>query len=172
MSLYLHCNGASILGGNLQLYPLSKGELSLISASDFHRSCGWPIPPEVIVFGDDGQGDLFGVWLDREGIGRPLIVEIGEIFEEGCMAVTGTSLRGFLWGLSAFHALSFGGPDEALRSLGIPKGFMGKFGGSLDDRDYEELMRWSNPDLPNLPLSPYKARLTAEDVRRLSRMSV
>nr|WP_290668306.1 SMI1/KNR4 family protein [Ardenticatena sp.] len=170
VSLYSRCNGGYILGGNLNLYPLADDELSFVSASDVLRRYGGPIPPEVIVFADDGQGNLFGLWFPKEGIGRPLIVEIGEIFEEDCMAIIGTSFTAFLRGWSAYHMLLLEMPDEAPKTLDVPQRFMRKRGTWLNDEDYETLMCWANPGLPDLPISPYEARLTANDVWHLSKM--
>lgn len=171
MTLYSYCNGGEILEGNIQLYPLDGTELSLLTAADFLRNHQWPIPQELILFAGDGQGGSFGLWLPETHIGRPLVVEVGEIFEGGALAVTGTSLSGFLRGRSAYYALLLDVPEVASTSLGVPKTLTRKPAEELDDDDYEAFMRWANPGLPDFPVSSYEARLTADDVRRLARLS-
>ncbi len=59
-ALYERCNGAEVLEGNIQLYPLDGQELSVVQASEFLRASDWPIPPELVVFAGDGQGAAFG----------------------------------------------------------------------------------------------------------------
>lgn len=169
VALYSHCNGGDVLGGNIHLYPVDGDELSLVQGSDFLRRYKWPIPQEVIVFAGDGVGGSFGLWLPGDQIGRPFVVEVGEIFEEGSLAITGTSLSGFLRGRSAYYVFLLESPDDALRSLGVPEQFTRKRADEPDDHDYEALMRWANPDLPEFPVSSYEARLTADDVRRFAK---
>lgn len=101
----------------------------------------------------------------------PLVVEVGEIFEEGSLSVTGTSLSGFLRGRSAYYVLLLECPKAASEALDLPKRFRSKRAEDLDDADYEALMRWANPGLPRQPVSSYEARLTADDVRRLAMTS-
>jgi hypothetical protein len=169
VALYSHCNGGDVLEGNIDLYPVDGEELSLVQGSDFLRRYKWPISQEVIVFAGDGQGGSFGLWLPRDQIGRPFVVEVGEIFEEGSLAITGTSLSGFLRGRSAYYAFLLESPDDASRSLGVPEQFTPKRADELHDQYYEALMRWANPDLPEFPVSSYEARLTADDVRRFAK---
>ena len=63
VALFRAYRGGSFLGGNLAIYPpLADGpeDLSLATASDLLRSWDWPIPEELVVFGDNGAGDQFG----------------------------------------------------------------------------------------------------------------
>jgi hypothetical protein len=164
IALYEQCDGGDLLHGNIQLYPLDGEDLSILRASAFLRRHDWPIPPELLVFAGDGQGGSFGLWLPKDGNSRPFVIEVGEIFEDGSLSVTGTSLTGFLRGRTAYYLLSLESPRAALEELGIPIEFRRR----LNSSDYDALIRWANPDLPEFPISPYEARLTADDVRRLA----
>jgi hypothetical protein len=170
-ALYERCNGAEVLDGNLQLYPLDGQELSVLHASEFLRAADWPIPSELVVLAGDGQGAVFGLWLPENAGGRALVVEVGQIFEEGSLSVTGTSLSGFLRGRTAYYLLLLEAPAAAVERLGLPKGLRTKEADGLDDSDYEAFLRWANPDLPDHAVSSYEARLTPGEVRRLARLS-
>lgn len=162
VALYEHCDGGDLLNGNIQLYPHDGEDLSVLRGSAFLRRYDWPIPPELVVFAGNGTGGSFGLWLPKDGSGRPFVIEVGEIFEDGSLSVTGTCLAGFLRGRSAYYLLSLESPLAALEALGLPADFRRK------DTDYEAIMRWANPDLPEFPVDPYESRLTADDVRRLA----
>jgi len=169
MALYEHCNGGEVLHGNIQLYPLDGEDLSVLHASAFLRRYDWPIPPELVVFAGDGQGGSFGLWLPKDGNSRPFVIEVGESVEDSSLSVTGTSLSGFLRGRTAYYLLSLESPSAAFEALGLPAELRERFQSSeLEDGDYETLIRWANRDLPEFPVSPYEARLTADDVRRLA----
>lgn len=169
VALYSRCNGGEVLEGNIQLYPIDGDELSLVQGSDFLRGYDWPIPQELIVFAGDGQGGSFGLWCPQDQVGRSFVVEVGEIFEGGSLAVVGTSLSGFLRGRSAYFALLLEAPDDATRALGVPEQFACKRGDEVDEHDYDALVRWANPGLPQSAVDPYEARLTADDVRDLAK---
>lgn len=170
-ALYRRCNGAYVLEGNIQLYPLEGDKLSVVQASQFLRSSDWPIPPELVVFGGNGGSELFGLWLPHDGGGRPLVVEVGAIHEDGSFAVTGTSLGRFLLGRTSYYLLLNEGPKTLIGSLALPARFSERDADDLDDEDYEALLRWADPDLPEPPVSSYDARLTADDLRRLAMVS-
>lgn len=123
ISLYEQCDGGDVLGGNIQLYPLDSEDLSVLRASAFLRRHEWPVPPELIVFAGNGLGDSFGLWLPKDGNSPPFVVEVGQIFEDGSLSVTGTSLTGFLLGRSAYYLLLLESPPEALDELCLPMVF-------------------------------------------------
>src|SRR6516164_9330043 len=54
--LYLIANGASLLKGNVCIYPLEGCEFSLAEASAAHRAWNWPIPDQLCLAGDNGAG--------------------------------------------------------------------------------------------------------------------
>jgi hypothetical protein len=169
VALYEHCDGGDVLHGNIHLYPLDGEDLSVLRASAFLRRHDWPIPPELIVFAGDGQGGSFGLWLPKDGNSRPFVIEVAEIFEGGSLSVTGTSLTGFLRGRSAYYSLLLKAPQAAMEALDLPVEFRQRLSSSnLKDNDYEALIRWANPDLPEHPICPYKSRLTADDIRRMA----
>ena len=63
-----HCaehGGEELYGGNLRIYPLEATDpetLTVANASDKLRSWDWPVPDEMVIFGDNGQSDSFGLW--------------------------------------------------------------------------------------------------------------
>ena len=168
VDLYLRCNGGDILGGNLELYPLAGREISVAHASRFLLENGWPIPNELIVFAGDGTGNQFGLWLPAEEQSMTMVVEVGDIFEEGSFAVTGTSISGFLHGRSAYYLHLLECPESALDLLGAPPWFKERPSEELTDEDYENVLRWANPGLPEHSVSSYEARLTAAHLRALT----
>ena len=105
--VYLLFNGG--WAWDLDFYPLNfppeNSSFALANANEKHNEYGWYIPKEIRLFAGDGGGGTFGIWLPE--IGNPIfshpIIEVGELFEEGCMGVAGTHLLSFLRGWSAFH---------------------------------------------------------------------
>jgi hypothetical protein len=82
-----------------RIHPVSSDDdddLTLANASDRLRSWEWPVPDEMVIFGSNGQDSSFGVWVPRDGGARPIVVEIGEIFEDACLAVVGDDLEFFM----------------------------------------------------------------------------
>jgi len=164
IDLYSHCDGGDILEGNLQLYPLDGSDFSVTKSSSFLRNNQWPIPEELVVFAGDGTGDSFGLWLPTAEHHAPLVIEVGGIFEEGSFAIVGTSLSAFLRGRTAYYLLLLECPAQALDALEVPRSLRAG-ADELGDDEYDALARWSDPGLPQLPLSAYRARLTARDIR-------
>ena len=164
--LYRQCNGADILGANLVINPLDGKELSLVQSSDFLRKAKWPIPDDAVVFGDDGSDDLFALWLPRVRDEGPIVIAVGSIFQPGSFSIVGTSLPRFLRSRTAYYLLVEECDATAFDAIALPKRFRECDPDKLDDKVYEEIFRWSDPTLPNLPLSPYDAHLTADDVRK------
>jgi hypothetical protein len=162
---YLRTDGADVLGGNIALYPIQGAKFSVCELSQFYRDSKWPVPEDLVIFGGDGCGDPFGIWAPSHGRSKPLIVQVGGIFEPGCMAVVGTSFSRFLLGRSVFYLLSDGAPDSVLDLLGVLESMRMP---DLDKLIYDEVVRWADPELPALPIDPYTARLTKDDVRQVA----
>ena len=166
--LYLRHDGGSWLGGDLAVLPLlSGGDHSLARASSALRGWEWPVPEEVVVFGGDGKGSLFGVWLPRSAA-RPVVVQVGEIFEPGCMGVVGEDLNGFLRAWTAYYLQPYDEEDDvgpARDALGLPERLRSD---DPDDELFASVFEWANPSLPASLSDPYEARLTADDVRRIA----
>ena len=164
--------GEEMLAGNLNVYPLESDDpdqLTVANAADRLRSWDWPVPDELIVFGDNGQGDHFGIWAPREGGARPLVVQIGQVFEDACMAVVGDDLGSFLVGWGSYYALLLG-DEEALREIApdLPEELS-----SLDDDGSDEelhaILTWASPGLPDRRPDPYERGLTAAQVDAIAR---
>jgi hypothetical protein len=151
-ALYRLTDGASLLGVNLRVYPLREEELGLVTASEWLRSVEWTIPEELVVFGDNGSDDSFGLWLPRkrqEDDPAPVIqiAEGGEGF-----AVAGTSLVPFLTGWSANYLLLLEADRSALSVLGVPQRL---WDAKLDEELFAELVGWADPDLSDPNPDPY-----------------
>jgi hypothetical protein len=167
--------GHDLLGGNLNIYPVESDDpdaLTVTNAADRLRSQDWPVPDEMIVFGDDGQGDSFGLWVPRDGGARQVVVQIGAVFEEACLAVVAQDLECFLRAWGAYHGLLLGEPAEVeqlIRELEIPQELR-----SLDDdgsdEEFHAILAWACPGLPDPEPDPYERGLTAEHVKEFARL--
>ena len=93
---------------DLQFFPLDASpdeELAVTNANELYIEWGWHIPKEIRLFAHNGGEEAYGIWLPKIGnpIYNPPIIEVGELFDEGCMGVVGTNFISFLRGWSAFH---------------------------------------------------------------------
>jgi hypothetical protein len=173
IELYRELDGGELLHGNLNLLPLlPEGvTLAVTTSSDLLRSWDWPIPDELLIFGGDGTGDQFGMWLPTARDAQPLIVQVGEIFEERSFAIVGDDLPGFLLARTAFYLLSFADDEDTsagLDALDLPDRLRA-LPSDGDDDVYYELLAWANPGLPDPRPDPYKRGLTADEVGELAR---
>jgi hypothetical protein len=164
-AIYRHADGASLFSGNLRIYPLRDPQgFGLVDAADVFRREDWQIPEELLVFGDDGAGTVYGLWLPQDAApGVPVpVVAVAETFEPACMAVVGTDLVPFLGSITAYYAQLIEAPAPALDALGVPE--------HLRDRqepDAAALRRWADPALGNPEADPYVQGMDAEDLRKL-----
>ena len=163
-ALYSFSNGGALLEGNLGLYPLAGADLSLSRASSAHRSWKWPVPEELWLAGDNGQGEPFGLWLPAATPHSAPVVTIGEIFEPKCLAVAGSSLAAFLLSRTAYYLLACGAPSDALDTLGLPKPLRTE---SPDDDTWLAIGQWADPGRPGPSDSPYAAALDASAANAL-----
>ena len=155
--LYRLFNGANLLNGNLQIYPLEETDhsLGLSSGSEKLRSWDWPIPNEGLVFGDNGSDDHFGMWLPKiQGkIFNHPILRIGEIFEPRCMAIEATGLVPFLLGWTAYYSLLYEAENPLLDVLGLPE--ILRFNPDEMDDPFTRIRQWADPNLPDSSPDPY-----------------
>jgi hypothetical protein len=172
VDLYRELDGGSLLHGNLNLLPLlPEGvTLAVTTSSDLLRSWDWPIPDELLIFGDNGAGDQFGIWLPTARDGQPLIVQVGETYgDDGNLAIVGDDLPSFLLGWTAYYLMLLSDQGEtgpALSELGLPERLQEL--GDTDD-DFFELLAWASPGLPDPRPDPYERGLTAAEVGSLAR---
>lgn len=166
-TVYRRSNGASLLGGNLHVLTLGTGnDMGLTAYSDFLRRYGWPIPDELLVFGDNGSDELYRIWCPR---GAPSdapapVICVGEIFEPGSFTINGTCLTKFLLSESAFCLMYDDEPCPALDVLGLPMSI--RDGQRDSDEALAACFEWADPGLPHIPPDPYEQRLTREDIVR------
>lgn len=168
--LYRAVGGGSFVGGNLSLHPAlpppgQTEALSLATAGDLLRSWNWPVPEPMVVFGDNGAGDVFGVWAPRDDIGHPIVVQVGEVFEARCLAVIGDDVASFLRGWTAYYLLLAADRDVSpvLDALQVPAALRSLHDNGSDD-EFFRLLQWANPALPDPRPDPYERGLTAQDV--------
>src|SRR2546427_493444 len=141
-ALYEASDGLRLFQGSLNIVPLFE----LVTLSDQLREWHWPIPDELLMFGDNGGDEQFGLWLpQRSRTQAPVpVIEEGEVFEPNCMAVAATSFVRFLIARTAYHLMGSGGETGALDFLGVPSTMRS------DDPNHETLtalVQWADPEL-------------------------
>jgi hypothetical protein len=169
--IYRASDGISVLGGNLNFHPLwPRGKkLGLTEASDRLREWDWPVPDELVVFGDNGSDEVFGLWLPvgADTSSQHPVIEVAEVFDKPeALAVVGTDLCRFLRAWTAFYTLMYvrKGKVErtALDVLGVPEELRAQVD---EDTQFRRLFAWSDPNLPDPRPDPYKRGRTAEGLR-------
>jgi hypothetical protein len=172
-SLYQYSDGMYLLDGNLSIYPVlgSGDNLGLTNASSKLREWGWPIPDEVLVFGNNGSDELFGIWYPDTGsqIFRCPVLEIAEIFDGPNMAVLATDLMPFLFGWSLYYLRILEADRITLDVLEIPDS-MRFSADDLDEMHFIEFRRWADPTLPDPAPDAYTGGYDAEGLRKLFAM--
>ncbi len=184
--LYRFSNGLSLNTGNFTMHPLLDNDEdgSLISMSDQLREWEWPVPADVLAFGANGSGEPYGLWVEPHDAKRfpEPIVQIGEIFEPGCMGLWSPSLRSFLLEETVMGLIlsnrqdavveHFGLAADRLPTPGMVDGLLGKR--KLSDvesveaaRRLREIERWAAPDFDPAYQDPYTARLDIAEMTKL-----
>ncbi len=171
-ALYSTWHGAWFANGDLTLYQIEgcypkddEDQLTVEHATAFLREAQWPLPEELLVIGDDGSEDLYGLWLPAMTEQASPVVVVGAVFEPGCMAVAGTSLFPFLRAQLAQSLLLGGGPEEALDALGVPADLRDPE--ADEDALHLELLAWADPTHPEPGSDPYEALHDAAQINRL-----
>ena len=173
----------------LDFYPLNfppeHSSVALANANEKLNEYGWYIPEEIRLFAGDGGGGTFGIWLSETG--HPIfshpIIEVGELFEEGCMGIAGTNLLSFLHGWSAYRLMLEEsnelrivelGEDKdapnrlqriqtALDMLQVPQSLRGD---NFDD-EIAPFRKWADPQLPDPYGDSYSQGYTISDLKRI-----
>ena len=182
--LYAAHNGSQRI---VNCWPLLSDEavaLTVVSGSDLYRSWEWPVPPELLLFADDGSESAYGLWIFENSGLEPIVVELGE--GEDSYAIVGDDLASFLLGQAAVYFVLEGSEwyDTAsmINALGIPldlrafeRNVVGQHpdihGNLLDIADvgeevYLNLIRWANPRLPHPSLEPFDHLMTVEEINQ------
>jgi len=175
--------GSVLLGGNLRTYALVKTRLVpgpyVATARNALRSREWFVPEEVVPFGADAGGDVFGIWAPRDEPARELVVLIGagdgDEDVPSC-AIVGEDLYAFLQGWIAHYVWALedqdpGGQeliDEVQEELELPLDLQGvpeEMARSAGEH-LQKVLRWSSPSLDGLVYDPDKGwPLSVADVR-------
>ena len=156
--LYGASDGFDGFDGSLRI----QAALRAADLADDLRDSGWVIGPELLVFGSDGAGDHYALWYpDGASSEQPTaVVEVGEIFEDGGLALVGTSLPRFLRMITAFHLVQEAEWDAA-SDMGVPSSLL------RPAKRLAPFVAWADPSLPFQEPDPYVQRLTTADVARL-----
>src|SRR5687767_237898 len=83
--LYAAYDGGGFIHSDIVVLPLlprKPDDLALTTASALIRSWGWPIPPELVVFGGNGGDESYGLWLPEWSAQNALVIEIAEAFDK------------------------------------------------------------------------------------------
>jgi hypothetical protein len=170
--------GAVLVDGNLRTYPLVKERYVagpyVATARNALRSREWFVPEEVIPFGADAGGDVFGIWAPDGGDpARPLVVLIGagdgDEDVPSC-AIVGEDLFAFLQGWLAHYVWAQDEDlvDEVQEELGLPLDLQGvpEEMARSAGQHLQAVLRWSSPTLDDLAYDPDKGwPLSVTDVR-------
>lgn len=163
--------------------------LWLTEANENFIEWGWHIPQEVRLFAGMGGEEHFGIWLPEteSKIFNHPIIEVGELFEPGCMGVVGTNLTSFLLGktvwsllIDTYYLKDSKEPDArdklkqiqtAFDMLQVPQSFrrVDPFGHD-SERQYLEIIKWADPLLPDSLLASYgsyEQEYTVTDLKKL-----
>jgi hypothetical protein len=156
--VYEFSDGFDGFSGNVQIERALK-------AADFAedlRDSDWDIPPELLVFGGSGSDEHWALWYpDGASPDDPTpVIEIGEIFDGGGLALLGSSLPRFLRMISGFHLARRDNP-AASDAIGLPQALR------RDQDRLAPLVAWADPALPFPEPDPYVQRLTRADIARL-----
>jgi hypothetical protein len=179
-ALYAMSDGLSLLQGNLNIYPLRARETGLgligssaVSLSEELREYEWRIPQELVVFGDNGGDESFGLWLptSRSTTDPVPVIEIAEggeaaleLEERDGFAVIGTGLPNFLTSWSAYYLLLLEAETAALEALSVPESFWNR---EADDSLMNDLLAWADPALPDPHPDPYQRPVVARALREM-----
>ena len=159
------------------LAPTPDEDLAVINANEKYIEWEWRIPQEIRLFAHNGSEEVYGIWLPACGnpsFSHP-IIEVGELFDDGCMGVVGTNLISFLRGRAAFHLvynerdeLAEGGEklsrlQTALDMLQVPQSLRGD---NFDD-EMPPFRKWADPQLPDPDGTSYSQRYTITDLKQL-----
>jgi hypothetical protein len=145
-AMYGVWNGAYLVDGNLVLYSaVGSGSDALPTASDWLRDQGWPIPPELMIIGNNGSESQFGLWLPALTDRQCPVVELVEPFESESMAVAGTSLLRFMRSWLAYYLIVIDESRDAVVALGVPEPLREL---EPDEELLALLRRWADPRHP------------------------
>jgi hypothetical protein len=100
-----------------------------------------------------------------------VVVQIGAVFEEACLAVVADDIASFLRAWGTYYGLLLGEPpqvEQLIAELQIPEELR-----SLDedgsDEEFHAVLAWACPGLPDPRPDPYERGMTAEQVDEYAR---
>ena len=172
----------------LEFFPLepTPKDYGLTDGNEQFIEYGWRIPKEIRLFAGMGGEENFGIWLPACGnpsFSHP-IIEVGELFDDGCMGVVGTNLLSFLRGWCAYRMMmqhiilekvDKSTELEFLDKLQVPQWLRYEH---FDESQYEQthtgedvhftqLRKWADPLLPDPTGDSYTQEYTITDLKRI-----
>lgn len=170
--------GTSLAGGSLVLEAFFAGEAPVATHTEELREWEWEIPADVVVFGGDGGGQVFGLWLPRRATRRYPVLRLDCGDDEGPdMGVVAQDLPAFLAAELASASWEDDVADVVRRTLGLPEPLLEALGEGIDEdvsspdaeeRTIDPVLRWASPEVPEVAYDIYASRTTAEDVARIA----
>jgi cell wall assembly regulator SMI1 len=165
-ALYEASDGLYLLQGDLTISPVASGDddFRLARQTAALREWEWPIHQDAVVFATDGGGDPFALWLPT-GADPELapVVHIGQDFDaDPALGIAGITFTSFLRARTAAYLLIHDAPPAALDALGVP-GELRAASASGSDEGVDAVLRWADPGLVGMPLSPYDAEALRAD---------
>lgn len=167
-ALYQVSNGCKLLGkGDIEIDPLwpsfgNESTNALVNRADILRQWGWPIPDELVIFGNISDGNLIGMWVPiglNINASHPVIQISALPTNPKCMAVAGTTLCRFLKVRTAYSLLKCRCTSDLMDELDVPDDLRNA------PPDLARIYAWADPDLPNLMPDPDRNGFDAEELR-------
>jgi hypothetical protein len=166
-SLYDFSDGMALVEGNLVIEALRTNQefSGLSDLTSELRARGHQIPPEAVVFGDDGSDSLFALWLPRNRADDdPVPVLELDLGGDG-IALVGSDLLSFIRGRIAYYLLLLEAPEAALDALEVPERFRVS-PEALGDAEFFGLRAWADPHLPDPHAELYERGTSWAALRR------
>jgi hypothetical protein len=169
--LYEFSDGMDLFNGNLNFVPaFERLPFRLLDYSEELRDQDCPIAQELIMFGGDGEDELYGLWYPPEASPQDPtpVIEVGELSEPDSMAVVGTDLPAFMRGWCGYRLAQYEAPEAALEAIGLPRPL---WRWPLEAKSHAETiapyLAWADPTLPRKNPDSYRDRLDVDGVRAL-----
>jgi len=170
--------GTSLAGGSLVLEAFFAGEAPVATHTDDLREWEWKIPIDVVVFGGDGGGQVFGLWLPTSATRRHPVLRLECGDDDGPdMGIVAQDLPAFLAAEIASVPWEDDVADVVRRTLGLPEPLVEALGRGIDEdvaspdaerQTIDPVLRWASPEVPEVAYDIYASRTTAEDVARIA----
>lgn len=97
---------------------------------------------QLCLSGDNGSGDVFGLWLPSRTLTTGAIVQTGQIFKPDGLALASLSLGALLLARTAHYLLMLDADPSALDALDLPEARRSL---EPDDDTWQAILKWADP---------------------------